>query len=231
MTKFEVLFGIKESEIKNTCVLAPILFKGAVENFGVKDLSRGKIYSSGNAKNFTLINTPVGPAFAGDAALYLADTNCKNIILFGSCGLVKYSSGMDIGSLVTPVECFSIESFTDMLLKNHDLKAFYPDRTLIDSFLDNNKDVKKIKCATLGSLKLEEEYLDLFDKKDIRAVDMECSSVFFAAAHKNLKAMALFYVSDIINEKPFYAKFTPDDKIRLLSAIKTAIKSLCSFIK
>ena len=102
MTKFETLFGIKESEIKNTCVLVPILPKSVLSLFEIKGLSRGKIYSSGNAENFTLINTGISALFAGDAALYLANTGCKNIILFGSCGLVRSSGNMTIGSLVAP---------------------------------------------------------------------------------------------------------------------------------
>ncbi len=231
MTKFETLFGIKESEIKNTCVLMPLLLKSAFNAFGIKNLSRGKIYSSGNAEHFTLINTRIGASFTGDAALYLSNTNCKNIILFGSCGLVKSSDGLDIGSLVTPVECYAMESFTDMLLKYHTFKAFYPDAILLESFLNYNKNIQKVNCATLGSLKLEEEYLCLFAEKNIQIVDMECSSLFSVAAHKNLKVMALFYVSDIVNEKPFYTKFCSEDEIKLLSSIESGIKSLCSFIK
>jgi purine-nucleoside phosphorylase len=231
MTKFEVLFGIKESEIKNTCVLMPLLPKGVLDMFGVKNLFRGKIYSSGNAENFTLINTGMGPGFAGDAGLYLSDTTCKNIILFGSCGLVKPYDGIDIGSLVAPVECFAMESFTNLLLKNHDFKTFYPDTKMVNSFLDNNKSVQKVNCATLGSLKLEEENLDLFARRNIQAVDMECSSLFSSAQYKNLKAMALFYISDIIGKKPFYEKFSGEDQMKLDSSIKSAVKSICCFIK
>lgn len=231
MTKFEILFGIKESEIRDTCILVPLLSKAAFNAFGVKSLHRGKIYSSSNAKHFTLINVGIGPSFTGDAALYLGNTSCKNIILFGSCGLVKSSGSLDIGSLVAPAACYSMESFTNMLLKNHDFKTFCPHDALISSFLNNNKFVQKVNCATLGSLKLEEEKLDLFKEKNIQVVDMECSSFFSAANHVKLKAMALFYVSDIINEKPFYMKFSREDEIRLLSSIESGIKSLCSFIK
>ncbi|MCX5687894.1 MAG: hypothetical protein NTV71_04590 [Candidatus Omnitrophica bacterium] len=231
MTKFETLFGIKESEIKNTCVLVPILPKSVLSLFEIKELSRGKIYSSGNTENFTLINTGISALFAGDAALYLANTGCKNIILFGSCGLVKSSGNITIGSLVAPIECYAMESFTNMLLKNNDFKTFYPDKTMIEFFLNDNKDVQKVSCATLGSLKLEEESKDLFAEKNIQVVDMECSSIFAAGTHKHLKTIALFYVSDIINEKPFYEEFSPNDKLKLLSSIKSGVKSICKFIK
>jgi len=231
MTKFETLFGIKESEIKNTCVLMPILPKSILSLFGIKNLSRGKIYSSGNAENLTLINTGVGASFAGDAALYLADSGCRNIILFGSCGLVKSSSNMAVGSLVSPIECCAMESFTSMLLKNNGFKTFYPDKAMLESFLNDNEGVQKVSCATLGSLKLEEESGDLFTEKNIQVVDMECSSIFAAGTHKHLKTIALFYISDIINEKPFYTELGPDEKLRLLSSIASGVKSICRFIK
>lgn len=231
MTKFETIFGIKESEIKDTCILMPLVPKGALNNFGVKDLFRGKIYTSGNAENFTLINTGIGASFTGDAVLYLSNTNCKNLILFGSCGLVKSHGGPGLGSLVTPVECYAMESFTNLLFKNYDFKPFFPDKLLIESFLNNNKHILRVNCATLGSLKLEEENANFFLEKDIRVVDMECSAFFSAAAHKHLKAMALLYISDIINEKPFYTESLPEDKVKLCCSVKSGIKSLCNFIK
>lgn len=231
MTKFESLFGIKESGINHTCVLMPLMPKGALNEFGIKDLSRGKLYSSGNAESFTLINTGIGAALTGDAALYLSGTNCKNLILFGSCGLVKSSDSLGIGSLVTPIECYAMESFTDMLLKYHTFKTFYPDKVLLESFLDYNKAILKVNCATLGSIKLEEDYLGLFTEKTIQVVDMECSGFFSAARQVNMKAMALLYVSDIINEKPFYNKRAPEDEIKLVSSIKSGIQLLCSFIR
>jgi len=231
MTKFEAIFGIKESEIKDTCVLVPLVPKGALNEFGVKNLSRGKIYSSGNTPSFTLINTGVGAAFTGDAVIYLSGTNCKNIILFGSCGLVKSQKGLDTGSLVMPAECYSMESFTDILLKKRGFETFYPDKDMVELFLNNNKGVRKVNCATLGSLTLEEENLDLFAEKNIQVVDMECSCLFSAAKDKHLKAMALFYISDVINEKPFYEKLSSEDEIRLSGSIKSAIIAICSFVK
>jgi len=231
MTKFETLFGISESDIKDTCILMPLLLKNTLGLFGIKGMSKGKIYSSGNNRLFTLINTGIGASFAGDAVLYLSGTACKNIILFGSCGLVKSSNGLDIGSLVAPAECCAMESFTDMLLKHRSFKTFHPDSASLESFLSAGNNIRKVNCATLGSLKLEEDYLYLFAEKNIQVVDMECSGFFSAAAHSRIKAIALFYVSDIINEKPFYNKFCLEDKLRLASSIKSGIKSLCDFIK
>jgi purine-nucleoside phosphorylase len=231
MTRFETLFGIEESAIKNTCVLLPLIPKGALNKFDVKNLSRGKIYSSGSTDTFTLINTGMSSALTGDAVIYLSGTSCKKIILFGSCGLVKPSAGLDIGSLVTPMESYSMESFSDLLLKDKAFKTFYPDKALAESFLKTYANVQKVTCATLGSLKLEEENMPLFSEKKIDVVDMECSSLFSAAGYKHLKAMALFYISDILNEKPFYEKLSREDEMKLSSSIDSAIESICSFVK
>lgn len=231
MKKFETIFGVCESEIKDTCLVMPIVSKGCLSTLGIRKLSRGKIYSSGNSKFLTLVNTGIGAGFTGDAVLYLGDTKCKNIILFGSCGLLKQSCGLEIGSLVTPSECYSMESFSDLLLKNHNFKTFYPDNFLLRSFLNNNKSIIEVSCATLGSLKLEEDYMSLFSEKNIQVVDMECSSFFSAAMKKKLKAIALFYISDIINEKPFYKSLSQEDRLKLSSSIKEGLYSICSLLK
>lgn len=232
MTKFEGLFGIKKSAVANTCVLLPLLAKGMLEGLGLRALSKGKLYSSGQGKDFTAIITGVGAGLTGDAVLYLAETRCRNIILFGSCGLVGKKAGLDIGSLVAPVLSYSFESFSDMLFdKKIERESFPADKGLIENFLEAHGEVKKVNCATLGSLKLEEEMTDLFLGKDIAVVDMEASAVFSAAQSINRRAMAIFYVTDIINQRPFYSDLGSNDKNILSSSIKTSALDLCNFIK
>ena len=232
MEKFEVLFGIKESQVKKTCLLLPLLKKDMLKDLGVKEFSKGRVYNSGNSKSFTAIQTGIGPGLSGDAVLYLTKKQCQNIILFGSCGLVKEEKDIGVGDLVVPGECYSLESFTDMLLGNKDpWKVFSSDKALMENFLKANKDIKKLTCATLGSLKLEEGYADRLKEKNIKIVEMECSALFSASRHTGKKAMALFYVTDIIHKKPFYKDLTNDDKSKLSSSIKSAANILCEFIE
>ncbi|MBU3911188.1 MAG: hypothetical protein KKD90_01220 [Candidatus Omnitrophica bacterium] len=234
MTKFEILFGIKETEIKKTCVLLPLLAKDMLSNLGIKKLSRGKLYSSGQAQDLTVIVTGIGAGLAGDAVLYLEETACQDIILFGSCGLVEPKRDLGIGSLVSPLLSYSLESFSGMLLdKTKDWKAFPPDKGFMERFLNaaGENEIQKVRCATLGSLKLEEGSVDLFREKDIDVVDMECSSVFSASRHIKKKVMALFYITDIINKKPFYIKLGIEDRLRLSSSIKTAARAICKSTK
>ncbi len=228
MSVFQRLFGIKDSDVKNTCILLPLVQKNVLEWLDVKVLSKGKLYSSGNSKDFTVIHTGMGPAFSGDAVLYLEKTKCQNIIVFGSCGLIKEEKGLNIGSLVAPSKCYSIESFTDMLAgEKKDYCPFYPDKTLLEKL----PGMPKVTCATLGSLKLEEGYRNSFEAKEIQVVDMECSAVFSAANHIGKKAVALFYITDIINKKPFYESLSATDRLALMSSIKSASNILCDLIK
>lgn len=234
MGNFEALFGIKESKIKNTCMLLPILAKDIAGELNVKKFSKGKLYSSGNSHSFTAIHTGLGPALLGDTVLHLANTSCQNIILFGSCGLVKEKQDLDVGSLVVPYKCHASESFSDMLLKyEKDWDVFYSTPSLTEDFLETNKklDIKKVACATLGSLKLEENRVALFEEKDIQVVDMECSAFFSASKHIGKNAMAFFYITDIINKKPFYRKIGSEEHLSLSSSIKSATRILCDFIE
>lgn len=225
MKKFEALFGIKSASVKKNCIMCPLLPKGILDEFRIKDFKRGKLYSSGNSDTVTLIQTGIGPGFAGDAVLYLKETACKNIILFGSCGLVKAKKGLSIGSLVCPAKCYANESFSEMLL-NRKLgpRVFHCHEDLLKIFLRAawKEKVEEVTCATLSSLKLEEDMLHILAKKNIDVVDMECSAFFSAAAFVNIRVIALFYITDIIHKKPFYCNLETELKSKLTYAVKTA---------
>ncbi|MCK5595622.1 hypothetical protein KAI19_05535 [bacterium] len=233
MNKFEILFGVKESQIKSTCIIMPFLKKGMMKDFGIKQFSKGRLYGTGNSELFTLIQTGMGSALAGDAVLYLNDTSCKNIILFGSCGLTESTKDIKLGSLITSSKCHSMESFTEILSGcDRNRSVSYPDKDLLDGFLKINREhVKKAACASVGSLVMEERNIDLFRTKGIRIVDMECSAVFSASKHIGCKAISLFYVSDILIEKPFYIKLNKKEEEIINSSTKNAVRILCDFIK
>lgn len=234
MKEFSAIFGIKEPQIKETCILMPLLSKGILDIFRIRDFAHGKLYSSGNSDNFTLIRTGVAPALIGDALLYLKETTCKNVILFGSCGLLVKKQGLFIGSIVTPSQSYAYESFSDLLLnKDTAAKVFFADKDLLNNFLSVKRKfaIKKVICATCASLKLEADLLPLFKKKEIKIVDMESSAFFSAASFAGLRAIALFYITDIIKKQPFYIDLEPDLKLKLSLAIKSSTSLLCNFAK
>jgi len=213
--------------------LMPFISKDALQWFGIRRFARGKLYGAGNSRNFTLIHSGLGPALTGDALLYLKDTGCKNVILFGSCGLLAQNNGLGIGSLVSPIKAYSLESFSRML-SDQDIASdvYYPDKKLLEDFSSAaGNSITPVTCATVSSLKLEEERKDDWLKQGIEAVDMECSAFFSAAGHSGLKAMAVFYVTDIIGVKPFYQNMGLKDKAKIFLARKKAAGLLCKFIK
>ncbi|MFA6218076.1 MAG: hypothetical protein WDL87_10550 [Candidatus Omnitrophota bacterium] len=230
--KFEVLFGIKNTDVKRNCILMPLLAKDTLSTLGIEKFKRGKLYSAGNTKHFTLIVTGMGAGFVGDAVLYLKDTPACKVLLLGSCGLVSAKPGFDIGSLVSPVKSFSQESFAGMLSKQEYKNiSFLPDNDLSQLLLEagSGLGIKKVQCSTVSSLKLEEERVDLLSADGIDVVDMESSAFFSAASHAGLKAAALFYVSDIIGEKPWYRALGPLDKEALFVSMKKSLLFVRTF--
>ena len=233
MKDFEVLFGITTQEVRGTCLLMPFISKDALQWFGIRRFARGKLYGAGNSRNFTLIHSGLGPALTGDALLYLKDTGCKNVILFGSCGLLAQNNGLGIGSLISPLKAYSLESFSRMLANQEiALDVYYPDKKLLEDFSSAaSNSISPVNCATVSSLKLEEERKGAWLKQGIEAVDMECSAFFAAASHSGLKAIAVLYVTDIIGVKPFYQNMGLKDKAKIFLARKKAAGLLCKFIQ
>ncbi|MFH1691446.1 MAG: hypothetical protein ABIC68_02580 [Candidatus Omnitrophota bacterium] len=232
MNVFKNIFGVEPGLIKEKCVLVPCLNKELLTGFGVKEPVRGKIYGCAQGKNFTLIHARIGACFIGDLVLYLKETSCCEVYLFGSCG----STGeLGIGRLVMPMKCFARESFSALLdeMDKGPWPVFYPDHDLCEGFqksLDSHG-VDKRSCMTLASLKLEEGLTQYFKDLDVDVVDMECSAFFAASSKIGLKALALFYVSDIIHQKPFYAELNESDQQAAKAGMKDGIKFLCDFLQ
>jgi purine-nucleoside phosphorylase len=230
MNKFEKLFGIRPGQVRKNCILLPCINKEILAGLGVKNLKRGKLYGCADTGDFTLIHTGMGAGLAGDAVLYLKETSSQNVVLFGSCGSV---GGLGIGNLVLPVRCLAQESFTEMLKnRNQESKVFYPDYDLTEAFLGSDQDplIKKVTCMTISSLKLEEERATDLRGEGIDVVDMECSAFLSAAQTVKLKAFGLFYVSDVVGEKPFYEPLNQKDKKLLRLSIEKATGMLRGFL-
>ncbi len=234
MSCFPALFGIKPSQIQENCILMPLLLPGILEKLKIKKLYRGKLFAAASTPKFSIVVSGLGPALTGDAVLYLKESPCKNIILFGSCGLVKEKPGLSIGSLVSPAKSHAHESFSQFLLeKNRKPEVSYPERKLFRRLMEfgQNRGLKEVTCATLSSLKLEEKMRRDFIKSKVDVVDMECSAFFSACGFSGIGGAAIFYISDIIKEKPFYRSLDPVSRIKLNQSIERATGLLCEFTK
>lgn len=228
MNNFETLFGLKENQLKNTCVLTPFFTKGMLEAFKVNDLTKGSPYSCANSQNFTLIKTNVGAPFVGDAVLNLKDTYCNNIILFGSCGLVNKTENLEIGSLLAPNKAIELESFSQLLSCKINKYSFSEANSgLVEKLISiPDANIQQVQCASVGSILLEKEYKEFFLENNISALDMECSAFFNAAKHIDIKAAALFYAADILGTNNPFEKPSQQDKATINSSINLAIRSI-----
>jgi len=234
MTEFEALFGIRKNSIKKVCILLPFLGKGVLKKFNIDELKRGKLFACQNSRHFTLIHTGIGPCFSGDAVLHLKETQCRDIIFLGSCGLTNTSSGLGVGSLVAPGRCYAFESFSQILLNNTKSPTIgYANKELLDCFLNHPcaSGFQKTVGATFGSLKLEPTNKDLFIKNKVDVVDMECSALFTAAKYAEKRAIALLYATDIIDQKPYYSEISDEDKAAIDQTINQATQSILQFSK
>jgi len=233
MTPFKSLFGIEKEDIQHNCLLLPFLPPGVLDNLGIKKLSRGFVFSAGNVNNLTVINTGMGAGLTGDACLYLEKSKCANIIFFGSCGLVNPHPTLGVGSLILPSCAYAYESFSDIL--NNRLQSPFaarPDQTLIDRFCTSTSITPhRSNCISFASLHEEEKFIPLFNSLNAEIIEMECAALFLAAAKINIKAMALLYISDILQEKRFYEEASSTDKKNLTESISQACHAFLSFVK
>lgn len=215
-TPFESLFGILPANIQENVLLLPFIPKGFLKSLGLEKLSKGRLYASANISGTTVIQTGMGTPLVGDAVLYLKETNCRNIFLLGSCGALRSTEDLNIGTGVLPEKCMAFESFSEFLLEENKPKLFYPNSKLMEAFSQfaKNLNLLRVTCATVSSLKLEEDRHDRLLKEGIDVVDMECSAFFSAASYSGLSALAFFFVSDIVKERPFYEElyFTIPEK-------------------
>ncbi len=233
MDAFEILFGVERSAVKGVCVVMPFIRKEVLKRFGVEKLSRGKLYAAADCRNFTLIQSGVGPAFTGDAVLHLGETGCRSLLFWGACGLLRPGLGLGVGSLATPSEISSLESFTGILSGEVE-PAEVPgpevelQRELIGSA---GGPLKEVSCLTVGSLKLQDEKAESFLAKGADVVDLECASFFAAAYRSDLPAAALLTITDIVGTKPFYLKPDPEDRAALSASSSRAVEIICGLIE
>lgn len=233
MKKFKSLFGIEAHDIRENCILAPFLTKGLLPLFNLRRLKKGSPYSAASNSHYSFIHTGIGPTFLGDAVLYLKETNCKNIFLFGACGATPESK-LDVGDIICPPSALSVESFTQVLYKEFDsLKTHNADQELMNSILKVNqsKNVKKTPCASFGSIKLEEENLDFLQKHNIGVVDLECAAFYAACQNIKRRATALLFITDIIKDRPLFVSSDLKQKLKYAQAISKCTTILKDCIK
>jgi len=225
MDPFKKLFGVEKSSIKPLCIVSPLNEAALFSGLGLGARAHGDYFRVTDSKCATIIGTRYG-LLAGDCVLSLADTPCRDVYLFGCCG----SIGEEVGARLLVKKAFNFESFSAML-EGQDAPACYlPDAELAAAF-SGNAALLEGTCASVGSLALEEAYLPRFKALGVNCLDMECSAVYSAAKRSGKKALALFYASNRIPDKPWHECLDKSDVARLGRARKDLAALLTDFLK
>lgn len=193
----------------------PLFSKEASNGFFVKTAYTDKVTVIGLKNNF----------LAGDTVLYLQNSGCKKIYLFGSCGGV---GDIESGDIVMIDKAYNFESFSKMVTRDVNPDFFVSSKELSDKFYGKNlyEDLIKTNSACVSSLLLESKYVNWFKENGVCAIDMESSIVFSAAKEIGVQAVCFMYVADHIEKSPFGQ--TPDEKMR--QRISFARKNLARMI-
>ena len=109
------------------------------------------------------------------------------------------------------------------------ITKFYWKKKYPKKFMKYN-DFKQLSCVTFGSLNLEESMQDDLSSLNAQIIDMECSAFFNAASHSKLEALALLYISDIIETQPFYTAHNALDQKRIIKSIDAGAQYIKSFL-
>jgi hypothetical protein len=191
---FKTFFAINEKDIKHNCIICQncdlSLFSDKTSN--------GLFVKCSNIENATVIALK-NNFLAGDAVLYLKNTVCENILLFGSCG---GCNSRDYGDMVIIDKAYNFESFSNILNFKDKTEYYQSMRLLFNNFLvkSNCSNLIKTNSACVSSLVLDPNFLNWFKEKEISIADMESSIVFSAAKHINRNVIGLNYITDLIEQ-------------------------------
>ncbi|MFC2061093.1 hypothetical protein ACFLUV_01120 [Elusimicrobiota bacterium] len=229
MNKFEKVFGTSKNKINKNCILLPANDRGLFKLLKISKVHRGMFFDVADCEQCSLISIR-HRSFAGDCVLMLEDTDCANLILFGSCGGL---SGSIIGEKAVIEKSLNLESFSSFLNIDNTIPEFiYPDRDLTDRFISYTgaDSIEQKACAAVSSLVLEERNVELLSSLGISCVDMESSMVFAAARETKRKAMAVLYVTDLPGEHNFYDDYSNEIKEKIKGARRSVADTLSTFI-
>lgn len=250
---FEKFFGIKSQNLKNHCIICPGNDAHLFYDNKTQVFKKGAFFRVINSEHASIISTQ-NNFLISDCILSLKDTPCQNIYLFGSCGGIgeitlpseqatkspprlpttgpqrHFGGGVKIGDMRIIKKAYNFESVSDWLNKKIKIDFSSPDNVLFESFaLFSN--LQTADCATVSSILMEKDNIDLFKNNGISCIDMEASIVFSCSKHINKKAIGLFYVSDLIDMRPSYEPLREFQKNKVKASRKRLSELLKTFIK
>lgn len=228
MSSFHDLFGIGAEEVRRTCVVCPVNDEELFCGPGEHGRHRGLLFRAAQTAGITVLSAK-NNFLVGDCVLHLKDTPCRNIFLFGSCAGCGEAA---VGDQVLVQRAFSLESFTEMAHFKSKPDICMPDEALNTRFLSDfgGQGVRCQVCATVGSVALESSYHSWFLKNRVSCIDMESSIVFSAANYIKRRAMALLYVTDLIQGPAFNEPMPAAARDKVLASRRGLAAMLTAFI-
>ncbi len=218
------------SLIKENVVIAPTMKYEFWKDYGaeITVLHNGyHIFSNIKVKNkeFTFITTGIGAPNLVDIVLGLGTTNCKNIIFIGSVG--SLDEKINIGDIVIPK--YSIcgdgvcKYLTGKPIKNSYVygEKYYPNKELFNKTIESTKSICEkqniswhiAENFSVDTIFAQFAHVDEIKKLGSRVIEMETASLFRASEICNIKATAIFCVSDnTVNKKSLFSGRTQKDK-------------------
>ena len=162
----------------------------------------------------------------------------KRILFTGSCGGVGNISVNDLlvceGALSG--EGFSryyAEDFTvEDVLKRGEVTLPHEELTgELSSFLEGEKELKKGKVFTTGSLVAESgEFIKAIEKEGFLGIEMELSAVYTAARKAGISTCSLLYISDLPLEEPMWKESTEEEKEKRRKCLEKIVSLSVDFI-
>ncbi|MBF0483465.1 MAG: hypothetical protein HQL25_02050 [Candidatus Omnitrophica bacterium] len=223
----KLLFGLEKNEFKQTCIILPVALKALLNAFDVKKIPAQVPFPAINCDVGTVIIGKTGAAYIGDMMLALEKTSCHNLILLGSCGVIEETLELKIGSLVTPASAYDLESFSMMLKGDYNAPhVVKPSTDMFRFFKEANRNVIEVRCATVGSILLEDKFSRVFRDHKIDVVDMECSAFFNAGRKAGKNILALFFVTDSVRKNNGYVLWEVEQKQLINDACVRSVEVL-----
>ena len=226
-TTFKTLYGINADTVQKTCIIMPFDIPNAAKQLGVTAMTGGKLFTCGQGQGFTLIRSGMGAGFVGDCVLWLDESPCQNIFFLGTCGLVKKTDDIDIGTLLTPDAIYPLESFSNIITgKMSTPQPIQADHSLLEMISLN---IPRKSCVCFPSLHEESKHISFFNQLGADVIEMECAAFFSAAKKIHRRSSALLIISDILGDKNFCFNLSSQQKESLTKGIGQAVGILQDF--
>lgn len=232
--KFRKLFGANPELFTGTVIISPFfsmkLFSSKVTKLKkFKGLVFKGIQGMYNGRKFSYVNTGIGQSLVADCVLALSLTKISKIVFLGAVGAV---GNLKIADCVLVKEACFNKSYYQKLEVKRDValsEEFQADEKLTNNCNQFAKNleikIKQVSVLSWHSLwEQEKEMIKIATNEKIHALDLECAFFYATANKKNIKSLALCYVSDHIINRPYWDEFSIREHLSIKNSVISLVK-------